>query len=126
MMDYFTNFNFSLYAPHMVLVVILGVLLYNAHKNKDSSFSVFDYFTDHVTGKASISRTLQLIAGLTATWVIVQFTASGKLTYDIFGLYLIAVGASEAWTKYVAAKFGSDLKDVTSDSAKKIKDKIVT
>lgn len=113
--EFFANIDLSLYIPHIMLVIVLGMILYFAHKSKESTFNVFDYFTDRETGKASITRTLQLVAGVTATWVIVQFTATGKLTYDIFGLYLAAVGASEAWTKYVAAKFGARTKDSKTD-----------
>ena len=116
MMDFISALHLHLYAPHIVLGLIMAGILYAAHHNSESTFNVFDYFIDPNTGKASITRTLQLLAGLTATWVVVQFTATNKLTYDIFGLYLIAVGASEAWTKYVAAKFGSRVKEPKVES----------
>ena len=107
----------QMYAPHLIFGTLLLALLYYAHQSSDSTFNAFDYFIDPVTGKASITRTLQLIAGLTATWVVVKLTVNDKITYDMFGIYLIAVGASEAWTKYVAAKFLA--KDPSTDDTTK-------
>ena len=106
------------YAPHLVLVLIVSVLLYKAHSNAEHKFNIFDYFMDAATGKPSITRSLQLLAGITATWVVVTMTVADKLTYEFFGLYLAAMGISEGWSKLVRAKFSSKTEEVESKKAK--------
>lgn len=55
-------------------------------------------------GTASLTRMLQLSAGLTGTWVIIKMTVAGNLTPEMFGLYLAAMGISEGFTKYIQSK----------------------
>ena len=59
------------YVPHVTLLGGIGLAVILAHKNSNCSFNAYDYFIDSATGKASITKTLQVIAGLTGTWVIV-------------------------------------------------------
>lgn len=99
------------YLPHIVLTIILSIILYNAHKNSESPFNVFDYFVDPATGKTSISRTLQMLAGITSTWVVVKLTVAGSLTTEMFFAYMAAMGISEGWSKYIGAKFTSKDKE---------------
>lgn len=98
--------KFLNYLPQIAIFVSLIAIIYTAHKS-ESSFSVFDYLIDPVTKKASITKTLQVTAGLTATWVIVKLAVNNTLTVDMFSVYLAALGVSEAWSKFVGAKYGS-------------------
>lgn len=65
-------------------------------------------FADMLTkdGRAvSLTKVLQLLGGVTATWVIVKLTINNTLSEAVLGLYLTYVGAIEGWSKFVAAKY---------------------
>jgi hypothetical protein len=65
-------------------------------------------FADMITkdGRSvSLTKVLQLIGGLTSTWIMVKLTLTGGLTEALFGLYLTYVGAIEGYSKFVAAKY---------------------
>jgi hypothetical protein len=53
----------------------------------------------------SLTKILQLIGGITATWVIIKLTLTNGLSESIFGLYLAYVGAVEGYSKYLAARY---------------------
>ena len=72
-------------------------------------------FADMITkdGRSvSLTKMLQLLGGITATWIMVKLTLTGGLTEALFGLYLTYVGAIEGYSKFVAAKYGYHEKSV--------------
>jgi hypothetical protein len=97
-------------ATFMFCIVIGFVLIfYRIQKSKRLDFA--DMLTKN--GKTvSLTKVLQLIGGITATWVIVKMTLTGSLTESIFGLYLTYVGAIEGYSKFVAAKYGYNEKSI--------------
>lgn len=99
--------KFINYLPQIAIFISMIAIIYAAHKSTESKFSVFDYLLDPVNGKASITKTLQVTAGITATWVVVKFAVNGTLTVEMFGVYLAALGVSEAWSKFIGAKYGA-------------------
>lgn len=92
------------YLPQIAIFVSLIAILYSAHKSSESKFNVFDYFIDPSNGKASITKSLQVTAGLTATWVIVKLAMSDNLQVDIFATYMAAMGISEGFSRYIGSK----------------------
>ena len=83
-------------------------------------------FADMITkdGRAvSLTKVLQLIGGITATWIMVKLTLTGGLTEALFGLYLTYVGAIEGYSKYVSAKYGYTEKSV-KDAAEIVENKL--
>ena len=108
-MDSFIQFLFIIkpYIPNLTILLVIFGLIYSADRNKGIKFSVFDYFTDQTTKAASIPRTLQTIAGLSATWIVIKESASGHLTDSMFGIYLAAMGISEGWSKFISAKYSN-------------------
>ena len=65
-------------------------------------------FADMITkdGRTvSLTKMLQLIGGVTATWIMVKLTLTGGLTETILGIYLAYVGCIEGYSKFVAAKY---------------------
>lgn len=82
-------------------------------------------FADMITkdGKAvSLTKVLQLIGGVTATWIMIKLTLTGGLTEALFGLYLTYVGAIEGYSKFVAAKYNyseKSVKEAASDDEAK-------
>jgi hypothetical protein len=100
-----------------LLVAVLGILFlfYRIHKSGTLDFA--DMITKD--GRSvSLTKILQLIGGLTSTWIMVKLTLTGGLTEALFGLYLTYVGAIEGYSKFVAAKYGykeGSVKDATKE-----------
>ena len=102
------NFNIMSIA---ILVVLLIILLLFYRIQKDEKLDFADMITKD--GRViSLTKVLQLLGGITATWVIIKLTLTGGLTEAIFGLYLTYVGAIEGYSKFVAAKYGYAEKSV--------------
>jgi hypothetical protein len=99
-------FGFQVNIPSVgIMVVLFGILFlfYRIHKAEKLDFA--DMITKD--GKSvSLTKILQLIGGITATWIMIKLTLTGGLTEALFGLYLTYVGAVEGYSKYVSAKYG--------------------
>lgn len=86
-----------------LLVAVLFFGFWKIQKSKKLDFA------DMVTkdGRAvSLTKVLQLVGGVTATWIMIKLTLTNGLTEALFGLYLAYVGAIEGYSKFVAAKYG--------------------
>jgi hypothetical protein len=91
--------------------ILLGILYLFYHIQTRSKLDFADMITKD--GQAvSLTKVLQLVGGLTATWVMIKLTLTGGLTEALFGLYLTYVGAIEGYSKYVAAKYNYNEKSV--------------
>lgn len=78
-------------------------ILHRAHR--DSIVDWSDLITiNGPSNKVSFPKLIQLIAMVTATWIVIHMTIFGKLTYDIFAVYLAYSGGNEAFSKYLALK----------------------
>lgn len=65
-------------------------------------------FADLITGNGtsvSATKLLNLIGGITATWVIINLTQSNNLSMDMFIVYLTYVGGIQGFSKFVSAKY---------------------
>lgn len=102
-----------------VALALFGILFLFYRIQKSDKLDFADMITKD--GKAvSLTKVLQLIGGMSATWVIIKLTLTGGLTEAIFGLYLTYVGAIEGYSKFVAAKYGyaeKSVKDVKAEAA---------
>lgn len=100
-----------------IAMILLGVLFLFWRIQRTNKLDFADMITKD--GKtASLTKVLQLIGGLTATWIMIKLTLTGTLTESLFGLYLTYVGAIEGYSKFVAAKYGyaeKSIKDVSSE-----------
>lgn len=112
-----TLFGFTFNMMAIVLAVIFfGILIMLWRIQRDEKLDMADLITKD--GRAmSLTKVLQLIGGITGTWVIVKLTLTGGLTEAIFGLYLTYVGAIEGYSKFVAAKYNYNETSV-KDAAK--------
>lgn len=107
-------FGYSLNMASILIFLILGGIFFLFYRIQAQS--KLD-FADMVTkdGRAvSLTKVLQLVGGLTATWVMIKLTMTGGLTEALFGLYLTYVGAIEGYSKFVAAKYNYNEKSVKS------------
>jgi hypothetical protein len=103
--------TFNVYAG--ILLTLFGLLLYGFYKVQTDKNNAFDW-TDMLTGvnqstgkrEASTSKILQLVGAITATFIVVKLTIQNALTFDIFGTYLAYVSATDAFTRFMLAKYG--------------------
>ncbi len=102
-----------------ILLVIMGVLYLFWRIQRTDKLDFADLITKD--GKSvSLTKVLQLVGGVTATWVIIKLTLGGGLTEAIFGLYLTYVGAIEGYSKFVAAKYNYNEKSVKDNRSTSI------
>lgn len=103
--------TFNIYA--VLLIFITLMILYAIKKAQDDPESDFDWadlFTsvDQVTGKrkASVTKILQIIGGLTATFIVIKLTLQNNIEFEIFATYLAYVASIEGFSKFMIAKYG--------------------
>ncbi len=99
-----------------VALAIFGILFLFYRIQKSDKLDFADMITKDGTS-VSLTKVLQLVGGICATWVIIKLTLTGGLTEAIFGLYLTYVGAIEGYSKFVAAKYGYKESSVKSVKA---------
>jgi hypothetical protein len=89
-----------------IFFAVLFVLLYRAQK--DGTLDWRDAITN-VEGRVSSTKLMQLIGGMTATWVIIKLTLNNNLSFDLFALYLCYVAGINMFRRFVGAKFPGSL-----------------
>ena len=65
----------------------------------------------------SLTKLIQLVGAMIATWIMVKMAMSDKITWDIFAIYLAYVGSVEGFSKFVTAKYGNQLSPGQSDTS---------
>jgi hypothetical protein len=86
-----------------VLIFSIFFLFYRIQKSEKLDFA--DMITKD--GRSvSLTKILQLIGGMTATWIMIKLTLTGGLTDILFGIYLSYVAGVEGYSKFVSAKYG--------------------
>jgi hypothetical protein len=93
------------YLPYIVVVILVTLIMYFAHRDKQGNFNFYDLVLDPATNKASITRVWQNVGAGTATIVVIQLAISGKLDDATLAIYLGALGVSEAFSRFIGAKY---------------------
>lgn len=98
-------------------VVIVGILLvivwsmYRANKDDKMEFEWVHLVTDvdQATGKmrASATKILQIVGGITGTFIVIKLTLQNNISFDIFGAYLAYVASIEGFSKFMVARYGA-------------------
>lgn len=89
----------------LFLAMLLFFLLWRAQRANALNWT--DMITGPNTNKVSLTKFLQLVGGITGTWVIVYLTLKGSIASELFFTYLAYVGAIQGWSKFVSFKYGS-------------------
>lgn len=98
-----------------ILILLLGVLFLFWRIQRSEKLDFADMITKN--GKSvSLTKVLQLVGGLTATWIMIKLTLTGGLSESLFGIYLTYVGGVEAYSKFVSAKYGYSEKSVRTQA----------
>ena len=97
------------FPQYIWIASMLVILLFLWNVQRSQKLDLTDMITKN--GKSvSLTKVLQLIGGITATWVIMNLTES------IFGLYLVYIGGVEGYSKFVAAKYNYEEGSVTKQT----------
>ena len=54
----------------------------------------------------SLTKLIQLVGAMIATWIMVKLAMNDKMTWDLLAIYLAYVGSVEGYSKFVSAKYG--------------------
>jgi len=90
----------------IIILLVFVYVMYKAHHLRQLDWA--DLVTNNDSIHVSLTKFLQLIGGITGTWMVVYSTLHDKLTYDLLLVYLAYVGAIEGWSKFVSARYGVD------------------
>lgn len=86
------------------VLLIAGILFLFWRIQRSEKLDFADMITKNGT-TVSLTKVLQLVGGLTATWIMIKLTLTGGLTDAILAIYLAYVGGIEGYSKFVAAKY---------------------
>lgn len=105
-----------------VALLIVGVLYLFWRIQRTEKLDFADLITKD--GRSvSLTKVLQLVGGVTATWIMIKLTLTGGLTEALFGLYLTYVGAIEGYSKFVSAKYNYTEKSIRDTKTEAVHDK---
>lgn len=103
--------TFNIYA--VLIATLILVVLYairRAQKDPTSDFDWADLFTstDQASGKrkASVTKILQIVGGITSTFIVIKLTLQNNIEFEIFATYLAYVASIEGFSKFMIAKYG--------------------
>jgi hypothetical protein len=97
------GYDVNLMAVAFALLVI-GVLFLFWRIQRTEKLDFADMITKD--GRSvSLTKVLQLIGGLTATWIMIKLTLTSGINEMILGVYLAYVGGVEGYSKFIAAKY---------------------
>lgn len=106
------GYDINLWA--IVVIFILAIIAYGlirANKDPNTDFEWVHLVTDvdQATGKvkASATKILQLIGGITGTFIVVKLTLQNNLPFEIFGAYLAYVASIDGFSKFMLARYGA-------------------
>lgn len=100
-----TNFIYGIFAA---VVLLVGVSIWVLNKNPNAPFSWVHLLADPVTNKGSLSKVLQLIGGITGTFIVILQATQKILSAEMFMIYLGALGVSEAFSKWASLKYSQN------------------
>ncbi len=100
------GYDFNFYGLFLLTVIAFFVYLFwKAQKNNRLDW------VDIITRDGrfvSLTKILNLLGGFVGTWVVVQITIAGDMTWDILAVYLAYVASIEGFSKFVSAKYSQE------------------
>jgi hypothetical protein len=103
------GYDVNIYAT--ILLILLAIFLCALWRaQRTNKLDWLDMLTRDGT-KVSATKVLQLVGGVVGTWIIVQVTLRGELTWDLFAIYLSYVASIDGFSKFIMAKYGAEGSD---------------
>lgn len=94
----------------LALVLLFMWAVFRANDDPNTDFDWLDLVTapDPNTGinRASATKMLQLVGGITGTFIVVKLTLQNNISFEIFAAYLTYVASIEGFSKFMLAKYG--------------------
>lgn len=117
------DINFTLSLTHIIIFFFMAFIIHViVAENKSNNIRWLDMLS-HVDANGnysksiSLSKLLQMVGGITGTWVIIVYTIKLSLTAEMFFTYLAYVGGVEGWSKFVNLRYGSGSVNNASSTA---------
>lgn len=80
---------FSLATWFVLITLWFFIMLFaKASKHPDSLVNWEHLLLDSTTNRASVYKVSFIVGVIVSTWIIITFADGGKLTFDLFGVYL--------------------------------------
>jgi hypothetical protein len=86
------------------LFLVAAVIFYQEQKKEKLDWT--DLITKPGSNIISLTKVLQLVGGMVATWIMVKLTMQGKIGWEMFSIYLAYVASVDGFSKYISAKYG--------------------
>ena len=101
--------TFNIYAT--MILVIFALIIYGldkARRSKKIDWIDMITSTDQATGEvqASTPKILQIIGGITGTFIVTKLTLQNNINWDIFAIYLAYVSGVDGFSRFMLAKYG--------------------
>ena len=110
-MEFFSTLLTSLFtgADLMSLSIVImfmsfGVMFWHAQVKGELNW--VDMLKKPHTSQISLTKLIQLVGGVVATWIMVKLTINDKITWDLMAIYLAYVASIEGFSKFITAKYG--------------------
>lgn len=88
----------------IILFMSFIVMFWRAQAN--GSLNWVDMLKKPNSQQISLTKVIQLVGGVVATWIMVKLTINDKMTWDLMAIYLAYVGSVEGFSKFITAKYG--------------------
>jgi hypothetical protein len=93
----------------ILMFIFLFFIIAFWRAQKEEKLDWTDIIKAKGTNSVSLTKLLNFIGGIVGTWIVIKLTLTGKITWEIFGLYLLYVGSIEAYSKYTAGRFNNNI-----------------
>lgn len=100
----------------LLLVIAALIAAFRWQVSQKLDFRDLITYPNKTEKKVSLTRVLQLIGGITGTWIMIKLTIQEKLTWDLFVIYLTYVASIEGFSKFVQAKYNPTSKSDSTES----------
>ena len=110
-MEFFSNLLSSLFLGMdlmslsiVIMFMSFGVMFWRAQAKGQLNW--VDMLKKPHSTQISLTKLIQLVGGVVATWIMVKLTINDKITWDLMAIYLAYVASVEGFSKFITAKYG--------------------
>lgn len=110
-MELFNNFQLMVFKDldlmsFIIVLMFLSFIVMFWRAQVQKALNWIDLIRKPGTREISLTKLIQLIGAMIATWIMVKLTMDNKVTWDLFAIYLAYVGSVEGFSKFITAKYG--------------------
>lgn len=110
-MDTLNNFQIMVFKDldlmsFIIVMMFISFIIMFWRAQAQKALNWIDLIRKPGTQEISLTKLIQLLGGMIATWIMVKITMDNKVTWDLFAIYLAYVGSVEGFSKFITAKYG--------------------